>query len=130
MLTGRNKDTAAAYEPNASVESAGCGSELKQPPTDIDGVSSAIEDFDETVLISRAGRAAATIDLADHDLISCTRRRTWRRRWTRRWRRTWRWCGRGHSSAKRNFPHAATMGAGAENTIRVLQRQVKDRRTR
>src|SRR5260370_27645168 len=111
MLTGRNKDTAAAYEPNAFVESAGCGrSELKNPATDIDSVGSAIEDFDKTVLIGCARSAAASVYLADHDLISSTRRRSRRRSrarswsWTRRWRRrrTWRW-----SSPDESFPHPA-----------------------
>src|SRR5713226_7109255 len=131
MLTGRNKDTAAAYEPNAFVESAGCGrSELKNPATDIDSVSSAIEDFDETVLISRTGRAAAPINLADHDLISCTWRRSWRgcgrRSRARSWSWTGRWRRRGRSSANRNLPHTASMCGDPQEPIRTLNRHVKD----
>src|SRR6266849_6052475 len=127
MLTGRNKDTAAAYEPNAFVESAGCGrSELKNPATDIDSVSSAIEDFDETVFISRTGRAAAPINLADHDLISCTWRRSWCRCRSRSWRRRWSGCWSGPAAANRSFPHAAPMRSNAQNPIRILNLHVKD----
>src|SRR6266550_5379791 len=131
MLPWLHRNTVTADERDGLVEYAGRGRRKpKPPPTEIDSVGSAIEYFDITVLIGCARSTAASIYLADHDLISSTRRRrrTWR--WTRRWRRTWCRCRRGHSAANRNLPHAATMRARTENPVGVLNREVKDRRTR
>src|SRR6184192_1981990 len=87
MLTRLDRNTGAAVdEGDGLVKCAGCGrSELKHPLIEIDSVGSSIKYLDETVLISCTGSAAATVNLANHDLISCARRRTRRRTW--RWRR-------------------------------------------
>src|ERR1700730_18186272 len=96
MLTRLDWNTGAAIdERDGLVKCAGRGrSELKHPLIEIDSVGSSIEYFDETVLISCTGSAAATIYLANHDLISCARRRC--RCWRRCWRRCWCacWCRR------------------------------------
>src|SRR5438876_1000612 len=102
MLPWLHRNTVAADERDSLVEYAGRGRRKpKPPPTEIDSVGSAIEYFDITVLIGCTRSAAAAVYLANHDLISSTRRRSRRRtwRWTRRWRRTWCRCRRGHSAA-------------------------------
>src|SRR5437660_10033776 len=86
MLTRLDRNSGAAVdEGDGLVKCAGCGrSELKHPLIEIVSVGSSIKYLDETVLISCTGSAAATVNLANHDLISRTGRRTWC--WTRRWR--------------------------------------------
>src|SRR5437667_9535230 len=112
MLPWLHRNTVTADERDGLVEYAGRGRRKpKPPPTEIDSVGSAIEYFDITVLIGCTRSAAASVYLADHDLISSTRRRrrTWRWSWRRcrRRRRGWKWSVAQADGVKLNLPGAS-----------------------
>src|SRR2546430_15571138 len=92
MLPRLNKYTSAeATKRDSLVERTCIGSrKLKLPVDEIDSAVSAIEDFNKTVSVSCSSSAAATIYLADNNLICSGWRRSGRRRAT--WSRRLRWC--------------------------------------